>query len=71
MGLKELAPLKGLAHLDLMGTKVTDAGLKEIAQLKALTYLNLTGDKVTDAAVAELKKALPKCMIETRYQPLD
>jgi hypothetical protein len=29
-GLKELAPLKNLTILDLLGTAVTDAGVKEL-----------------------------------------
>ena len=41
-GLKELAALKQLQSLDLIGcNKVTDAGLKELAALKQLQSLNL------------------------------
>ena len=35
-GLKELAALKSLQHLNLGDTKVTDEGLKELAGLKSL-----------------------------------
>ena len=41
-GLKELAGLKGLQDLHLIGCqRVTDAGLKELAALKELQTLNL------------------------------
>ena len=61
--LKELAALKNLTTLDLIGTEVTDAGLKELATLKNLTTLNLGFTKVTDAGLKELRDALPKCKI--------
>jgi internalin A len=68
-GLKELAGLKNLQWLDLHNTPITDAGLKELAGLKNLQWLDL-GDpwctKVTNAGVQELRKALPKCYINTR-----
>jgi hypothetical protein len=53
-GLKELAPLAKLTHLNLWTTKVTDAGLAELAPLKNLTHLNLMKTEVTDAGLAEL-----------------
>jgi hypothetical protein len=62
-GLKHLAGLKALTHLNLFGTNVTDAGLEHLAELKALTVLNLARTKVTDKGVKELEKALPKCTI--------
>jgi len=42
---------------------VTDAGLKELISLKNLQTLLLGGTQVTDAGVVELRKALPKCVI--------
>ena len=64
-GLKEVAKLQQLTHLYLGDTQITDEGLKEVAKLKKLTILYLYGTKVTDAGVAELKKALPKCEIQS------
>ena len=40
-GMKELASLKALTHLNLAFTGVTDAGLKELAALKGLTEIEL------------------------------
>ena len=57
-------PGKPVTTLDLVGTKMTDAGLKELAALKSLSSLNLTGTKVTDAGEKELQRALPKCKIK-------
>ena len=57
------ADLEKVRQLDLVGTKITDAGLKEVAKLQKLNYLYLNGTQVTKAGVAELKKALPKCRI--------
>ena len=48
-----------------MGTKITDAGLKEVAKLKKLENLTLNSAKIPDAGLAELKKALPKCVIDS------
>ncbi|MBI3822955.1 MAG: hypothetical protein HY289_09805 [Planctomycetes bacterium] len=62
-GLKELASLKALMHLELNSTKVTNVGLKELAGFKNLTTLYLRDTQVTDAGVAELQKALPNCKI--------
>lgn len=52
--LKELAPFKELATLDLSNTKVTNAGLRELAQFTKLTSLSLLSTKVTDAGLKEL-----------------
>jgi hypothetical protein len=49
--------------LNLVRTKVTDAGLKELAALKGLKVLDLSSTKVTDAGLKELRKALPTCRI--------
>lgn len=62
--LKQLADLKSLEYLSLNGTTVGDAGLKELAGLKNLQFLDLFLTKVTDAGVAQLKKELPKLMIQ-------
>lgn len=53
-GLKELAGLKNLQSLDLVGTRVTDAGLKELAGLKSLQTLYLNNTEVTDVGLKEL-----------------
>src|SRR5437660_1373306 len=42
LGLKELAPLRGLQKLDLSHTRVTDLGLKELPPLKGLQTLGLS-----------------------------
>lgn len=45
-----------LERLDLMGTRVTDAGLKPIGTLQRLTNLNLNGTKVTDGGLEHLAR---------------
>ena len=52
--LKELAALKQLQRLELMGTRVTDAGLKDLAPLTQLQALYLRGTEVTGAGLKDL-----------------
>jgi hypothetical protein len=55
VGVRALAGLTELQHLDLSGTGVTDEGLKEVAKHRGLTNLSLQGVKnVTDTGVKEL-----------------
>lgn len=49
--------------LNLIGTKITDAGLLRLKKLTKLQRLVLDFTKVTDAGVADLQKALPDCEI--------
>ena len=58
--LADLTPLKGmnladLTHLDLTGTKVSDAGLVYFKDCKNLTYLDLDSTQVSDAGLAHFK----------------
>jgi len=58
--LADLTPLKGmnlagLTHLNLIQTKVTDAGLVYFKGCKDLRYLNLNHTKVTDGGLAHFK----------------
>ena len=41
--------------LNLMGTKVTDAGLEHLDGLKNLQLLHLSGTRVTDKGMTKLK----------------
>ena len=50
--------------VELMSTKITDAGLEHFKGLTELEALVLHGNKITDAGVAELQKALPNCKIQ-------
>ncbi len=68
MGLKEVAKLQQLKTLWLDGTQITDAGLKDVAKLQQLETLNLDATKITQAGVAELKKTLPKCIIDSNLK---
>jgi len=62
-GLKELAGIKSLQALFLVGTQMTDKGLRELAVLKSLQRLDLDPTRVSASGVAELRKALPSCYI--------
>ena len=55
-GLKHLAKLHQLQHLDLRWCgKITDAGLKHLAKLHQLQHLDLDGcEKITDAGLKQL-----------------
>ncbi|MGQ0633765.1 MAG: leucine-rich repeat domain-containing protein [Planctomycetaceae bacterium] len=55
---EHLAPLKDLrrlAHLNLRGTDITDAGLTAIASRKGLVRLHLEKTKITDKGLEPLK----------------
>ena len=60
----ELAGMKGLTHLFLGGTKVTDECLKDLVTLQKLTELRLYLTKVSLTGVVELQEALPECHID-------
>lgn len=59
-GLREVATLSTLEHLDLSGDPgVTDAGLNHLAALPRLQMLTLSGTRVTDGGVQKLRAARP------------
>ncbi len=67
-GLANLSDCKNLAYLGLHGCiKVSDAGLAHFKDCKNLTHLVLLKTQVTAAKFEELKKAFPKCKIESDY----
>jgi serine/threonine protein kinase len=58
--LEDLTPLEGmnlasLTHLDLAGTRVTDAGLVHFKDCKALRFLSLDSTRVTDRGLANFQ----------------
>ena len=53
-GIRHLARLPHLRHLDLSGTRVTDHGLAVLRELPALESLSLVMTRVTDAGMAQL-----------------
>ena len=53
-GVRHLARLPALQHLDLSGTGVTDAGLDVLSTLPRLRTLSLAWTRVTDAGTAAL-----------------
>jgi Leucine-rich repeat (LRR) protein len=53
-GLRHLARLPALKHLDLSGTAITDRGLQVLRALPALETLSLAGTHVTDEGLAHL-----------------
>ncbi len=54
-GLRWIAALPNLEHLDLQGTSVTDAGLTSLRNLTSLKSLSLAWTNVSDAGVAVLE----------------
>jgi len=64
-----IAPLKNLRYLNLYGTQVTDAGLEKLKGLTNLNRLYLWQTNVSEAGVAGLQEALPKCRIDTGWEP--
>jgi hypothetical protein len=67
-GLTHLKSLTSLEYLNLYGTQVTDSGLEQLEGLKNLKALYLWQTKVTPAGVEKLKKALPRCEINTGWE---
>ena len=53
-GVRHLARLPALKHLDLSGTAITDRGLEVLRELAALESISLAGTRVTDEGVAHL-----------------
>lgn len=53
-GVRHLARLRALQHLDLSATAITDRGLHVLRDLPALQTISLAGTRVTDAGIAEL-----------------
>jgi hypothetical protein len=66
-GLAHLKGLINLEYLNLYATLVTDEGLANLEGLKNLHSLYLWQTKVTPEGVEKLKKALPKCEINTGW----
>jgi Leucine Rich repeat len=54
-GVRALAKLPNLHHLDLQGTGITDEALSAIGAMPALTSLSLAWTRVTDAGIAALR----------------
>lgn len=67
-GLKYLAGLKKLGKLEIVNCKITDEGLKHLYRTKTLQNLDLRQTNVTSAGIAALKRALPKCKIESDFE---
>lgn len=53
-GVRHLALLPALKHLDVSGTAITDRGLAVLRELRALETLSLAMTRVTDEGVAQL-----------------
>ncbi|MCE9561020.1 MAG: protein kinase [Planctomycetes bacterium] len=60
-----LAKHDNLAELYLESSSVTDAGLLHLKNCKNLKVIGLQKTNVSATAIDELKKALPKCVIQT------
>tara|TARA_Y100000593_G_C4159696_1_gene261374 strand:+ start:163 stop:705 length:543 start_codon:yes stop_codon:yes gene_type:complete len=71
VGLKEVAKLENLAHLDLNATVITDAGLKEVAKLQQLKELDLyLCFEITDAGLKEVAKCGRLNVLRLRATPI-
>jgi hypothetical protein len=61
--LVHLEGLRGLEHLNLDGSPITDAGLKHLYPIKTLTMVSLLNTQVTQQGVDDLKRELPNAFI--------
>ena len=61
--MKEIAGLKGLRHLTLIGIQATGPGLMELAKLKNLEDLTISKGQFTEKVIDDLRKALPKTKV--------
>lgn len=69
-GITHLRPLVNLEHLTLFGIeKLTDEGLKHLAELKKLgsVVLPYWSGEYTKEGVDQLQRALPTCMIVSKF----
>jgi Leucine-rich repeat (LRR) protein len=64
-GLKYLRGMANLNALYIDGNAISDKGMENLTDFNKLEYLVLSNTRVTLAGVDKLKKALPKCYIET------
>tara|TARA_R110002096_G_scaffold206192_10_gene392395 strand:- start:10797 stop:12452 length:1656 start_codon:yes stop_codon:yes gene_type:complete len=67
-GLKHLTGLKNLEYLNLYGTQVTDSGLAHLSGLSNLSRLYLWQSKATSDGAENLKKKLPKVIINLGWE---
>jgi hypothetical protein len=63
-GLVQLQTMSTLYRLDLCNTDVTDAGLDHLKGLTGLGWLGVSGTKVSPQGMAELRRALPRVLID-------
>ena len=52
-----------LTYLNLVSSKVSDAGIETIASIKTLEEVYLWNSKVSEKGVKTLQNALPNCKI--------
>jgi hypothetical protein len=62
--LLDVQRLTKLTDLLLSGTQVSDAGLVHLKDLHDLEYLSIQDARVTEQGLAELRRALPRAVIE-------
>jgi len=65
VGVEHLARAASLERLWIGGKAVTDFSVPVLAELKALNELVLLQTSITESGRSELKKALPRCKIDT------
>ena len=71
-GLANFKDLKQISSIRLANTRVGDAGLGHFKNVERIDQLDLRKTKITAAKFEELKKAFPKCRIESdhgTYEP--
>jgi hypothetical protein len=64
-GIRSLERMDELEELDLQRSRISDNGLKHLKRLTSLRHLHLADTRVTEAACDALRRALPKCDIES------
>ena len=65
--LQYVSELKNVSSLQVMNSRISDAGLQYIVAATQLRYLNISGTSVTKAGVASLNNALRECAIDSDF----
>ena len=67
-GMKFIAEIHSLKHIDLTATDISDVGLAQLERLTSLKYVNITATPfITERGIQELRDAKPGIEIHDRF----